>query len=165
MHVVADNCSDRTAEIVRAHGRRVHERDAPDDAGQGPGAELAARSARCASGDADFDVAVVVDADTIVDPGFLRAMDDTFRRGAVAAQGYYSVRDPDVSPAAGVRYAALACRHHLRPLGRRRLGASCGLYGNGMAFRRDLLRRRRWTGHLVEDAEFQNELLVGTARS
>jgi cellulose synthase/poly-beta-1,6-N-acetylglucosamine synthase-like glycosyltransferase len=78
----------------------------------------------------------------------------------IAAQGYYSVRDPGDSVNAGLRFAALACRHHLRPLGRCRLGASAGLYGNGMAFRRDVLRRRRWTGHLVEDAEFQMELLL-----
>ena len=29
-----------------------------------------------------------------------------------------------------------------------------------MAFRRDILRRHRWSGHLVEDAEFQMELLL-----
>ncbi len=58
------------------------------------------------------------------------------------------------------RFAALACRHHLRPLGRTRLGGSCGLYGNGMMFTRSLFEGRRWTGHLVEDAELQNELLL-----
>jgi hypothetical protein len=59
-----------------------------------------------------------------------------------------------------LRYAALACRHHLRGLGRTRIGASCGLYGNGMAISRSVLRGRRWSGHLVEDAEFQMELLL-----
>jgi cellulose synthase/poly-beta-1,6-N-acetylglucosamine synthase-like glycosyltransferase len=157
VHVVADNCSDSTADIVRAHGRQAHERHAPEEPGKGPALNWLFDRL---DADGNFDVAVVIDADTIVDPGFLSAMDDAFGRGAVAAQGYYSVRAPGASPAAGVRYAALACRHHLRPLGRRRLGASCGLYGNGMAFRRDVLRRRRWTGHLVEDAEFQMELLI-----
>ena len=80
--------------------------------------------------------------------------------GVQAAQGYYSVRDPDVSPVAAFRFAALACRHHLRPLGRARLGGSCGLYGNGMMFTRTLFAGRRWSGHLVEDAELQNELLL-----
>lgn len=157
VHVVADNCSDRTADIARAHGVHVHERHAPDQPGKGPALnwlfDIVDRGG-------EFDVALVVDADTIIDRDFLRAMDTAFVRGAVAAQGFYSVRDPAGSTSAGLRYAALACRHHLRPQGRCRLGASCGLYGNGMAFRREVLRRRRWTGHLVEDAEFQMELLV-----
>jgi cellulose synthase/poly-beta-1,6-N-acetylglucosamine synthase-like glycosyltransferase len=159
VHVVADNCTDRTAAIVREHGWTVHERDAPDDPGKGPALNwLRDRLDRDRPG--AFDVAVVVDADTVVHPDFLVAMDQAFDGGAVAAQGYYSVLEPETSASAGVRYAALASRHHLRPLGRNRLGASAGLYGNGMAFTWDILGRRRWTGHLVEDAEFQMELLL-----
>jgi len=59
-----------------------------------------------------------------------------------------------------MRSAALAVRHYLRPLGRTALGASCGLYGNGMVFRSEVLRGYRWTDHLTEDAELQMELLV-----
>jgi hypothetical protein len=158
VHVVADNCSDDTGAVVREHGWTAHERVAPDEPGKGPA--LNWLHDRLVEQQVDFDAAVVVDADTSLDPGFLRAMDAALDAGAVAAQGYYSVRDPEASPATSFRYAALACRHHLRPLGRNRLGASCGLYGNGMVFTRDVLRGRRWTGHLVEDAEFQMELLL-----
>ena len=61
---------------------------------------------------------------------------------------------------AGLRAAALTLRHHLRPLGRTTLGASSGLYGNGMAFSRELLEHRAWTNHLTEDIEMQMELLL-----
>lgn len=158
VHVVADNCSDRTAQIVCASGWTVHERFAADDPGKGPA--LNWLFDRLDRDQHQYDVAAIVDADTVVDPGFLRAMDRAFQDGAIAAQGFYAVRDPGSSSSAGLRYAALACRHHLRPLGRCRLGASSGLYGNGMAFDWTILRRRRWTGHLTEDAEFQMELLV-----
>jgi cellulose synthase/poly-beta-1,6-N-acetylglucosamine synthase-like glycosyltransferase len=157
VHVVADNCTDQTAEMVRAAGWTVHERVMPDQPGKGHALNwLFDRLDQRAH----FDVAVIIDADTVVDPGFLTAMDGAFRRGALAGQGFYSVRDPGDSPIAGLRYVALACRHHLRPMGRTRLGGSSGLYGNGMAFEWSILRRRRWTGHLVEDAEFQLELLL-----
>lgn len=159
VHVVADNCSDRTADVVRAAGWSVHERVAPDDPGKGPALNWLFDRVD-SSCDFDFDVVVVVDADTVVASGFLRAMDRAVGAGADVAQGFYSVREPESSPLASIRFAALACRHHLRALGRTRLGASCGLYGNGMAFRRDLLRVHRWSGHLVEDAEFQMELLL-----
>ncbi len=160
VHVVADNCTDTTAEIVREHGWHVHERHDLGDPGKGPALNWLFDRID-ADLELDFEVVVVVDADTVLDSGFLAAMDRAFADGAEVAQGFYSVRDPGDSTSAGIRYAALACRHHLRPLGRNRLGASCGLYGNGMAFQRDILRRRRWSGHLVEDAEFQMELLLG----
>ncbi len=158
VHVVADNCTDDTAAVVRRHGWTVHERTAPDDPGKGPA--LNWLHDRLVAGGVPFDAVAIVDADTSLEPGFLGAMDAALRTGAIAAQGYYSVRDPEASPNTSFRFAALACRHHLRPLGRCRLGASCGLYGNGMVFTRDALAHRRWTGHLVEDAEFQMELLL-----
>jgi 1,2-diacylglycerol 3-beta-glucosyltransferase len=161
VHVVADNCTDDTADLVRGAGWNVHERHDLAEPGKGPALNwlFDRLDTECAPG-TGFDVAVIVDADSVLDPDFLIAMDHAFAGGATAAQGYYAVRDPAGSPASAVRYAALACRHHLRSLGRRRIGGSCGLYGNGMAFRRDLLRRHRWSGHLVEDAEFQIELLL-----
>lgn len=157
VHVVADNCSDDTAAIVRSHGWHAHERIDLEEPGKGPALNWLFDRI---DGDLEIDGVVIVDADTVLDPGFLDAMDQAFASGAEVAQGYYSVRDPDGSTSAGIRFAALACRHHLRPLGRTRLGASSGLYGNGMAFRPDILRRHRWSGHLVEDAEFQLELLL-----
>ena len=90
---------------------------------------------------ADDDVVVVVDADTVVDADMLRELDVAFAVGAVVAQGYYGVRDAGSSASEGFRAAALATRHHLRPLGRNCLGGSSGLYGNGMAFRASVFRR------------------------
>ncbi|MDJ0770838.1 MAG: glycosyltransferase family 2 protein [Ilumatobacter sp.] len=158
VHVVADNCTDSTAEVVRSHGWNAHERMAPDDPGKGPA--LNWLHDRLNAAGEPFDAIVVVDADTSVDRNFLAAMDAAVAAGAAVAQGHYTVREPEATPTTSFRYAALACRHHLRPLARCRLGASAGLYGNGMVFRRDVLAGRRWSGHLVEDAEFQVELLL-----
>jgi cellulose synthase/poly-beta-1,6-N-acetylglucosamine synthase-like glycosyltransferase len=158
VHVVADNCTDDTAAVVGRHGWSAHERFAPDDPGKGPALNWVYD--RLVADSAQWDALVVVDADTSLDPAFLRAMDAALQNGGVALQGYYGVRDAEATAGTAFRSAALACRHHLRPLARRRLGASCGLYGNGMAFRRDILHGRRWSGHLVEDAEFQMDLLL-----
>lgn len=158
VHIVADNCSDDTAVIVRAAGFEAHERDAPDDPGKGAALNWLFDIAD--SEPKPPDAYVIVDADTTVEPQFLSAMNRALRGEVRAAQGFYGVRDIGESHAAALRYAALACRHHTRALGRTRLGASCGLYGNGMAFRRSVLQGRRWSGHLVEDAEFQMELLL-----
>lgn len=156
VHVVADNCTDATVDVVELSPWNVHARD--DLESPGKGAALNWLFDRLES--ESFDVAVIVDADTELHPGFLLALDRTFTAGAEVAQGYYSVRDPHESTGAAVRYMALAARHHLRPAGRTRFGGSCGLFGNGMAFRRDVLERHRWTGHLIEDMELQIELLL-----
>ncbi len=156
VHVVADNCTDATADVVRASSWQVHERTEPDAPGKGHALNWLFDRLH----GEQFDVVVIVDADTEVAPGFLRALDRAFADGAEVAQGYYSVRDPHESAGASTRFMALAARHHLRPAGRTRLGGSCGLFGNGMAFRRPVLERHRWTGHLIEDMELQVELLL-----
>lgn len=158
VHVVADNCTDSTAAIAGEFPVEVHERFDPGDPGKGPALNWLVR--RLIDREEPFDVAVFVDADTSVDPGFLAAIDRRFRAGARAVQGNYGVRDPFATSATAIRWCALACRHHLRPLARTAIGGSCGLFGNGMAFDRDLVARRQWTAHLVEDMEFQLDLLL-----
>lgn len=158
IHVVADNCTDDTAALVRACGVEAHERHDPADPGKGSALNWL-HDLLVARGDV-FDAFVIVDADTDVDPQFLAAMNRALLDGAEAAQGFYDVRDADQSATAALRAAALACRHHLRPLGRTLIGGSCGLFGNGMVFRSDLLATRRWSGHLTEDLEFQIGMLM-----
>lgn len=158
VHVVADNCTDGTADVVTRFGFSVHERT--DLAAPGKGPALNWLFDRLQDGGEQFDAVVIVDADTRLRADFLqhvcRALDD----GARAAQGLYMVHDAAASPATALRAAAMACRHNLRPLGRTALGASCGLYGNGMVFDTELMKGRRWSGHLTEDAEFQMDLLL-----
>jgi 1,2-diacylglycerol 3-beta-glucosyltransferase len=157
VHVVADHCTDATVDIARAAGVHVHENDSP---ARGKGPALTWATKRILTGDHSPDILIIIDADTVVAPDFLRAVNSAFEAGASVVQGQYRVRDPGSSTAAGLRAAALALRHHLRPLGRTALGASCGLYGNGMAFAADVVRGRSWSGHLTEDVEFQMELLL-----
>ncbi len=158
VHVVADNCTDQTSAVVRRLGYAAHDRTDPAAPGKGPA--LNWLFDRLVSAGTSFDSLVIVDADTTLHPAFLQEMAVALDGGHQAAQGFYGVRDVGESIASSLRYAALTCRHHLRPLGRARLGGSSGLYGNGMAFDRSLMMRRRWSGHLTEDMEFQMELLL-----
>lgn len=158
VHVVADHCNDATADVARAAGATVvHERRSGK-----PGKSGALRHGldHLAVSDRPFDVVAVVDADTIVAPGFVAAAARALGGRTVAVQGHYGVRDPDRSDSAGFRAAALAVRHHLRPLGRTTLGASSGLFGNGMAFLGSALAGRDSSEHLTEDLRLQLELVL-----
>jgi 1,2-diacylglycerol 3-beta-glucosyltransferase len=158
VHVVADNCTDRTDDVVRRRGFNVHVRIDPAEPGKGPALNWLYDRLQAAG--EQFDTVLIVDADTTIRADFLRHMAAALDGGVRAAQGFYGVHDADASAAAALRSAALACRHNLRPLGRTAIGASSGLYGNGMAFDRELMNGRRWSGHLTEDMEFQMDLLL-----
>jgi hypothetical protein len=158
VHVVADNCTDETAAVARKHGADVHER--LDDGAPGKGPALGWLVERLAGRADKLDAVVIIDADTSMSPDFLRFVDTAVAIGGSAWQAYYTVRDPEASPATSLRHAALVLRHYVRPLGRTALGGSCGLFGNGMVFRTELLRDRQFSAHLTEDVEFQLELLL-----
>jgi 1,2-diacylglycerol 3-beta-glucosyltransferase len=158
VHVVADNCSDMTAATARQHGATVHERVDPDDPGKGPALRWLVR--RVLATGPRPDAIVILDADTSFTPGVLRAVDRALDGGGVAWQTYYTVREPELSASVGLRHAALVLRHFVRPLGRTALGASSGLFGNGMVFRPTILEHREFSAHLTEDVEFQLGLLL-----
>jgi cellulose synthase/poly-beta-1,6-N-acetylglucosamine synthase-like glycosyltransferase len=163
VHLVADHCTDQTVEIAAGFDVDVHEHVRPEARGKGPALQWALQRLwdRADAPDVDApDVVVFVDADSVLDTDFLRVLDARFAGGAVAVQGHYAVANLGDSTAAGLRAAALSVRHYLRPLARTTVGASSGLYGNGMAFTADVLRQRAWSDHLTEDIEFQMELLL-----
>jgi len=156
VHVIADNCGDATAVLARAAGVAVHERDEPESPGKGQAiAWLLPRLPAAAS-----DAYVFVDADSIVEPGFLAALARELDAGHLALQASYRVADPDRAPLVTLRALAFALMHELRGRGKARLGLSCGIWGNGFVLRREALERVAWQSFSgVEDAE-QHLLLV-----
>lgn len=162
IHVVADNCTDRTAELARQAGAIVHERTNTERLGKGYALEWLLERI-WERGDA-HDAMVILDADTIVSPNFLTVMDARLARGERVIQAYYAVRDPEASWSASLRSIALMAVHYVRPQGRMVLGGSAGLKGNGMVFRADIMRRYRWPASLTEDIEYHMALIQGGER-
>lgn len=150
--VVADNCSDDTADRARAAGATVIERH--DAVLRGKGYALQLAYARVLE-EGWADAVVVVDADTDVDPHLLRAFAARLHRGALAVQAYYGVRNPGASWRTRLTTLALALFHRLRGRARERLQVSSGLRGNGMCFAVEALRRVPHAAFsLVEDLEY-----------
>jgi cellulose synthase/poly-beta-1,6-N-acetylglucosamine synthase-like glycosyltransferase len=163
VHVVADNCSDRTAELGRAGGAIIHERFNTELRGKGYALEWLLQQI-WERGDA-HDAVVILDADSVVSPNFLRVMDARMARGERVIQAYYAVREPESARSAGIRAVALTVLHYLRPQGRMVLGGSTGLKGNGMVFAADILHKHRWTASLTEDIEYHMELIRAGERA
>ncbi len=161
--VVADNCSDDTAAHAAAAGARVLERDDPDR--RGKGRALAWAIDRVAAEGPPPGAVVVVDADCTVRPNLLRAFAAHWAAGASAVQARYLVANSGAAPAAAARAAAFALAADVRPLGKDRLGLSCGLLGTGMGFTWDHLRRHPWSSFgLTEDVERHLALVLAGER-
>jgi len=161
--VVADNCTDATAERASAAGATVWERT--DPLARGKGQALAWAFARLWVERPDTGFVAVVDADCLATPNLLSALDRALRAGAPAAQCAYDVGNADASSAAALRWAGFALMHRVRPRGRAALGLSADLFGTGMAFRAGLLRELPWTSFSVtEDAEYHVRLVQAGRR-
>lgn len=161
--VIADNCTDRTAEIARAHGALALERFDTEKIGKGYALEWALErllgaqqtgSAELAS-IAGFDAVVVLDADTQVAPNLLSAFEVALAAGQKAMQARYEVLNADESWRTRLMLCALALAHIIKPLGREQRKQSDGLKGNGMCFAREVVERVPWSGEsITEDIEY-----------
>jgi 1,2-diacylglycerol 3-beta-glucosyltransferase len=150
--VVADNCSDATADRATEAGAYVLERREARRRGKGYALDFAfAHALRAGFADA----VVVVDADTVVSPNLLAAFAARLESGADAVQAEYGVLNANASWRTRLMALAFALFHDVRSRGRERLGVSCGLRGNGMCFSVAALRRvphRAFS--VVEDVEY-----------
>lgn len=150
--VVADNCSDATADRAREAGATVLVRH--DTEKRGKGFALAHAFER-SLGDGFADAVVVVDADTEVSPHLLHSFGLRLEAGAHAVQAHYGVMNPSASWRTRLMTIALALFHKVRSLGRERLGVSCGLRGNGMCFTHAVIRQVPHDAFsIVEDLEY-----------
>jgi cellulose synthase/poly-beta-1,6-N-acetylglucosamine synthase-like glycosyltransferase len=150
--VVADNCTDATAQAARDAGARVIERTDDERRGKGYALELAFETLLEEGG---VDAIVVIDADTLVSENLLAAFAARLARGESAAQAEYGVSNVDASWRTRLMTVALAMFHGVRSTARERLGVSVGLRGNGMCFSAQLLRDHPHEAYgLVEDVEY-----------
>jgi len=154
--VVADNCGDGTAAVAAAAGAEVLVREDPDRRGKGYALALAFQ--HCLD-EGWADAVVVVDADTVARPNLLSALAEQFAVGAEVVQVNYGILADRDSWRTRLLRLSFALFHGVRSIARERLRLSCGLRGNGMAFKIDVLRRvphRAFS--VVEDLEYGLDL-------
>ena len=161
--VIADNCTDRTAEIAAERAAEVLVRT--DPASRGKGQALAWAVERLETGERPWDAVVVVDADSVADPGLLSGLAAELARGADVVQGEYLVLREGDGAASELRAAAFLLFHRVRFRGRAVLGLPCSLVGNGMLLRRSVLRDHPWRAFSsTEDLEHTLDLRLAGVR-
>ncbi len=154
--VVADNCTDRTAEVARATGAQVLTRFSETERGKG----FALHFAFVQLAQLGYDGVLIVDADTIVAPNFVFTAGSALRAGNAAVQVRYLVRNPTQSIRARLAIIALHAFNVVRSRGRERWGLSVGLLGNGFGLRMDTLHAVPYLAtSVVEDLEYHLALI------
>lgn len=152
--VIADNCTDDTAEKARQAGARVIERCGP------PGKGQALFHAFEGLLQESWDAFLIVDADSLLHSDALRVLDSCMEEGARVVQLRYAIRNPEDSIRTRALELGMASFNALRPKGRTALGMSSGIFGNGFCISREALEAVPYLAHsIVEDIEYHIHLL------
>lgn len=159
--VTADNCSDDTAGVARAAGATVWERTDRTRIGKGH-ALTWFFDTFTGERAADFDACVVFDADNLVDPGFLAAMNRQLNAGNPIAVGYRTGKNPGSSWVSGCSTLFWLVQTRLFHLPRARHGLPVtSVGGTGFMFALDVLGGRGWhTTSACEDIEFTLRAII-----
>ena len=161
IHIIADHCSDNTAEAARHAGAVVHERNEGPRTGKGAALSWLFQSIlekeQC-------DAVVIFDADTRVDPGFLRVMDGRLAQGDQVIQGQHVISNPNQGWFSALTWAMFLIDNRFQNLGRYNLGWSAKNMGDSICFRVDVLLQLGWGEGLTEDYHLRHKLLLNGIR-
>lgn len=155
-YVIADNCTDRTADVAREHGARVFTRQDQSRVGKGYALNYLLEQIRQAGELDTYDAFLIFDADNLLRPDYISAMNRVCGQGYDAFCGYRNSKNYGSNwLSAGY---ALWYLHDSTHLNRSRmlLGTACAVNGTGFGFTRQLLERMGgWHFFtLTEDIEF-----------
>lgn len=147
--VVADNCTDRTAEIVRGMGVECLERIDPVNRGKPRAISWALGRLRLDG----FDAVSIVDADSVVERGFAATLATAAPLADKAVQGYNGVSNRTDSALTRMAHVFSTARFHfMNPL-KMRVGLNSP-FGNGLCIGTGVLARHGWTAFSIcEDWE------------
>lgn len=164
--VVADNCTDNTADIARMTGANVYERFNKEQVGKGYALDYLYTRIQQFHADAGYEAYFVFDADNVLDVNYFREMNNVYDSGAKASTSYRNSKNFD-SNWISAGYAVWFMRE-AKYLNQSRLtlNTSCAVSGTGFYIAADVLKNAGgWKWHLLtEDIEFSTQSILAGER-
>ncbi len=150
--VLADNCTDRTAERAREAGATVWEKTTPS---HGKGDVLEWGINRLQAERPDAEAIAVFDADNSCGDNWFDAVNDALNDGESVVTGRRGSSNARANTISGWYTIYWLMMNELSNRVRTNLGLSGKLTGTGFAFLTSLIKESGWSTHtLVEDVEF-----------
>ncbi|WP_251860373.1 glycosyltransferase family 2 protein [Clostridium sp. Marseille-Q2269] len=157
--VIADNCTDKTAEIARKRGAIVRERF--DKKRRGKGYALEWMFSIIFKMEKKYDAIAVFDADNLVHKDFLKEMNKKMCKGYKVVQGYLDSKNPEDTWITGSYSISFWTNNRMFQLARYNLGLSSQLGGTGFCINTDILKELGWGATcLTEDLEFSCKIIL-----
>ena len=159
IYVIADNCTDATAEIAKKAGAIVYKRFDPDHKTKGYALQWFLKQK--IEENADYDAFFVFDADNIVDKNFITNMNKKLCQGEEVVQGYRDIKNPTDNWITAGYTLFYWTMHRLYHLARYNIGLSPLLNGTGFMVKFDVVKPNGWeTETLTEDIEFSLKRII-----
>jgi len=159
IYVIADNCTDNTAEVAKNAGAIVYERFDPAHKTKGHALQWFLKQKIAEN--ADYDAVFIFDADNIVDKNFITNMNKKLCQGEEVVQGYRDIKNPTdnwITAGYALFYWTM---HRMYHLARYNIGLSPLLNGTGFMVKFDVLKPNGWeTETLTEDIEFSLKNII-----
>ena len=159
IYVIADNCTDRTAELAKEAGAIVYERFDPEKKTKGYAMQWFL--AQKIEENANYDAFCVFDADNIVDKEFINNMNKKLCQGEEVVQGYRDIKNPTdnwITSGYAIFYWTMNRFYHLA---RYNLVLSPLINGTGFMVKFDVIKPEGWnTKTLTEDIEFSLKNII-----
>ncbi len=159
IYVIADNCTDRTAELAKEAGAIVYARFDPEKKTKGYAMQWFL--AQKIEENANYDAFCVFDADNIVDKEFINNMNKKLCQGEEVVQGYRDIKNPTdnwITAGYAIFYWTMNRFYHLA---RYNLGLSPLINGTGFMVKFDVIKPEGWnTKTLTEDIEFSLKNII-----
>lgn len=162
IYVVADNCTDSTAELSRSKGALVYERFNNKLLGKGYALDFLLKNIDKEKGLDYYDGYFVFDADNLLDKHYITEMDKCFSEGSRIITSYRNSKNYG-SNWISAGYALWFIRE-ARYLNNPRflLNTSCAVSGTGFLVHRDIIKKQGGWKHflLTEDIEFSIDNVI-----
>jgi cellulose synthase/poly-beta-1,6-N-acetylglucosamine synthase-like glycosyltransferase len=157
--VIADNCTDKTAEKAKKLGAKVYERF--DKEKRGKGYALEWMFDHIFKMNKRYDAVAVFDADNLISKNFLTEMNKMLLKGFKVVQGFLDSKNPKDTWITGCYSISFWTSNRMFQLSRSNLGLSNQLGGTGFCIETDTLKTLGWGATcLTEDLEFTCKLVL-----